>query len=206
LLARPARRTPGLPEPPIGGRGRQGVGAISSQGTVPATEQVWRECEADLQALAQLDHRNRIRELVDHANRNNVSFHPISPAGLDPSTRTGSAGRGGRPFVNSTPLLRQGALRDLGASTGGVSIVNTNDFERHLARIVTSTSAYYLLGYTPANTARDGSYRRITVRVRRPGIEVHARPRHNEIRPAASKSSAQNAVTAKLHVSNFTRT
>jgi hypothetical protein len=178
-----ARQTPRLPGPTIGGRGRQGVGVISSQGTVTMTEQVWRECETDLQALAQLDHRNRIREIVDHANRNNVSFHPISPAGLDTSTRTGSTGRGGGPFVNSTPLLRQGALRDLGDSTGGVSIVNTNDLERHLARIVTSTSAYYLLGYTPANRDLDGRYRRITVRVSRPGVEVHARPGYLAVPP-----------------------
>jgi hypothetical protein len=85
--------------------------------------------------------------------------------------------------VNSTPLLRQGALRDLGDSTGGVSIVNTNDFERHLARIVTSTSAYYLLGYTPANRDLDGRYRRITVRVSRPGVEVHARPGYLAVPP-----------------------
>jgi VWFA-related protein len=178
-----ARRPPRLPGPLIGGRGRQDAGVISSQGDVTMTERVWQECEADLQALAGLDHRNRIRELAEHANRSNVSFHPISPAGPDPSTRTGSAGRGGGPFVNSTPLLRQGALRDLGDSTGGVSIVNTNDFERHLARIVTSTSAYYLLGYTPANRDLDGRYRRITVRVSRPGVEVHARPGYLAVPP-----------------------
>jgi hypothetical protein len=171
-----ARRVPRLPEAPIGERGRQGVGVISSQGNVTMTEQVWGECEADLQALAQLDHRNRIRELIEAANRSNVSFHPISPAGLDTSTRTGVAGRGARAIANTTTLARQGALRDLGESTGGVSVVNTSNFDENIAQIVTSTSAYYLLGYAPANTALDGTYRRITVRVSRPDVDVHARP------------------------------
>src|SRR5690606_4733581 len=36
-------------------------------------------------------------------------------------------------------------------------------------------SNYYLLGYTPMNEARDGSYRRLQVRVRRPGLQVRSR-------------------------------
>jgi hypothetical protein len=57
-----------------------------------------------------------------------------------------------------------------------VSVVNTSNFDENIAQIVTSTSAYYLLGYAPANTALDGTYRRITVRVSRPDVDVHARP------------------------------
>ena len=189
------RQTPRVPELPIGGRGRQGAGVVSTQGVVTMTERVWGECEADLQSLAQLDHRNRIRELTDHANRNNVSFHPISPGGLDTSTRVGSAGRGGSPFVNTTTLARQGALRDLGESTGGVSVVNTSNFEENIERIVTSTSAYYLLGYTPARTELDGSYRRITVRVNRPDVEVHARPGYLAAPPPEEVSVAAPVVS-----------
>lgn len=191
-----ARQTPRLPEPLIGGRGRQGaVGVISSQGVVTMTEQVWRECDADLLALAQLDHRNRIRELTVHANRNNVSFHPISPAGQDTSTRTQFAGLRGASFVNTSTLLRQNALRDLGDSTGGVSVVNTNNFEENIERIMRSTSAYYLLGYSPANTALDGTYRRIRLRLKRPGVEVHARPGYLAIPPPTEVSVAVPAVS-----------
>ena len=40
---------------------------------------------------------------------------------------------------------------------------------------MTTTSSYYLLGYTPANTTADGRFRRISVKVSRPDTTVHAR-------------------------------
>ena len=36
-------------------------------------------------------------------------------------------------------------------------------------------SAYYLLGYSSTNTAKDGRFRRIQVRVKRDGLRVEAR-------------------------------
>ena len=40
------------------------------------------------------------------------------------------------------------------------------------SRLDTSTRAQYLLGYTPTNTNWDGKYRRIQVKVNRPGAQV----------------------------------
>jgi hypothetical protein len=47
--------------------------------------------------------------------------------------------------------------------------------ERALRRVVTQSSAYYLLGYAPSQRALDGKFHRIKVRVRRDGLEVRAR-------------------------------
>jgi len=53
--------------------------------------------------------------------------------------------------------------------------VNTNDLNRGLQRIADDFTSYYLLGYYSTNTKLDGQFRRINVRVRRPGVEVRAR-------------------------------
>jgi hypothetical protein len=42
--------------------------------------------------------------------------------------------------------------------------------------VIADTGSYYLLGYYSTNTRLDGRFRRLTVRVKRPGLEVRARP------------------------------
>jgi hypothetical protein len=78
--------------------------------------------------------------------------------------------------------------------------VNSNSFEEAFERIVRENSTYYVLGFTSTNDRRDGRYRRIEVRVRRPGLQVRARsgyvaplgraPRRQAADPALSKLSA----------------
>jgi VWFA-related protein len=64
----------------------------------------------------------------------------------------------------------------LAADTGGFSVKNTNDLGKGIQRIADESRAYYLLGYIPANTARDGRFRKIQVKVPgRKGINIRAR-------------------------------
>lgn len=158
--------------PPISGPGRP-LGTQPRLGDGFGTPMSPRHCEQDLSDLASLDHSNRLDEIAAHAARTNVSFHPISPGGLS-STRTRAAYRA--PYANTTLLDMQSGLRGLADDTGGMAIVNTNNVEQLLGRIMTTTSAYYLLGYTSTNTALDGRFRRISVKVKRPNTSVRARP------------------------------
>lgn len=52
---------------------------------------------------------------------------------------------------------------------------NTNDLVAGIRRIAAESRHYYLLGYVPGNTRRDGKFRRIEVKLRRPGLTVRAR-------------------------------
>ena len=53
--------------------------------------------------------------------------------------------------------------------------MNKNDFTNAFTRVVKDNSAYYVLGYYPKNERRDGGFRRIEVKMKRPGLDVHAR-------------------------------
>jgi VWFA-related protein len=173
-------RNPGLPsrgQPsggmPIGGGGggigiapRLGDGGGAAPGRVPS------ECQQDLKDLASLDQAGRLREITTYARRTNVSFYPISPQQLTAQVRSFRA-RGS--FENTTPSDMQNSLRGLAEDTGGIPIVGTNNVQDILQRIMMTTSSYYLLGYTPANTTADGRFRRISVKVSRPDTDVHAR-------------------------------
>jgi VWFA-related protein len=176
LLRGQPGETPGLPLP-IGGRGRDDNPIIvTERGAREVTRTDQSFCEVERAALAQLDHRRRLQDIVNRANRSNVSFYPASPAGLSMSSTPSSGGVRMQPFDMPTPLDRQSALRMLAEATDGYAIVNTNNLSGGLARMISDSSAYYLLGYESTNSVLDGRYRRITVQVSRPGVQVRARP------------------------------
>ena len=60
--------------------------------------------------------------------------------------------------------------------SGGFTVRNTNDLSKGIQRIADETRVYYLLGYASSNTARDGRFRKIEVKLaNNKGREVHAR-------------------------------
>jgi VWFA-related protein len=69
----------------------------------------------------------------------------------------------------------QDSLRVLAEETGGFAAVDKNDFREVFDRVVRDSSTYYVLGYHPSNDRRDGRFRKIEVRVRRPDVQVRSR-------------------------------
>jgi hypothetical protein len=69
----------------------------------------------------------------------------------------------------------QETLVTLAGDTGGRAFLDSNDFSKVFTGVQQDTSLYYLLGYHSTNTARDGRFRRITVRLNRPGLKIDFR-------------------------------
>lgn len=69
----------------------------------------------------------------------------------------------------------QETLVTLAGDTGGRAFLDSNDFGKVFTGVQQDTSLYYLLGYHSTNAARDGRFRRITVRVNRPGVKIDFR-------------------------------
>jgi VWFA-related protein len=146
------------------------------------------QCEQDRQSLMLMDHTFRLREITEQANRGNVTFYPIGAQGLavfdsdidELPAPIGPSGAGPPTIFdafadNRSMRTRQANLRYLAEETDGVAVVNTNNIEPALARIVDDLSSYYLLGYYSTNTELDGRFRNIKVRVTRPGVDVRHR-------------------------------
>lgn len=119
-----------------------------------------------------------MRGLVTAATRANVSIYPVDARGLPTAPA---------PTIKPIPTLvdedrfssgwvqAEQSLHELAAVTGGVALVHSNAFDEAFDRIVEEASAYYLLGYTPSDTRRDGRFRRVEVRTSRPGLKATTR-------------------------------
>jgi VWFA-related protein len=133
------------------------------------------------EATAVLDYT---REALGAATRSNVAYYAIDPRGLgslfDETMQMSAPPEDPSLGIGVTSLqdelrLSQDSLRTLAEETGGFAVVNTNDFAGSFDKLIRETSTYYVLGYYPANQRRDGRFRDIDVRVKRPGLEVDAR-------------------------------
>lgn len=135
-------------------------------------------CERERSMLAHSDHRSQFERLLQRANRANVSFYPVDARGLvafDENFGPNKPVEG--PVADAARLTsRREALRTLAANTDGYAILDTNNIDASLDRMVQDTGAYYLLGYYSTNARLDGRFRRLTVRVKRDGVDVRSRP------------------------------
>ena len=129
--------------------------------------------------------------MVAAANRAGVTFYPVDAAGLrahstvaatareqDYAGRVAlgdegrSQGAWTRDLEKQADLVRSdgtASLSRLAKETGGLLLENTNNVERIAKRIAEDQASHYLLAYTPARGEMDGTYRRVTVKVKRKG-------------------------------------
>jgi VWFA-related protein len=149
-------------------------------------------CNVEAARLRAFDTAHEIRDLLDAANRNNVSFYPVNPAGLEtPEVITGGNTPGSIQRQFDDIRDRWQLLLTLAGSTDGIA-VGSNDMAADLRRVVDDVSAYYLLSYYSTNSTMDGKYRRIEVKMKAPGVAVKAR--RGYLAPVAGPGSAGRAV------------
>jgi VWFA-related protein len=126
----------------------------------------------------QTDLLSDLRMVYELANRYNTAIYAVDPRGLAPfEFDLSTAGQAAVSLTKNQQMLdnTMDTLRLLADETDGRAILNTNDLDKGLRQIVRDSSAYYLLGYTSAVTT-DGKFHKINVRVKRPGLQVRARP------------------------------
>jgi VWFA-related protein len=112
-------------------------------------------------------------ELARAANRANTTIYTIDPRGL---VAGGDIEEQIDPQEWSAYVRKsQDTMRVLAEDTGGIAIVNSNDYDRGLKRIDAEVSDYYVLGYYSSNPDMTRRRRRIEVRVTRPDVSVQSR-------------------------------
>jgi VWFA-related protein len=124
-----------------------------------------------------------LNELIQAANTNLITFYTIDATGL---TGEGTPASSGTPLSNqigfeNRPSVtfqarqdRQAGMLEMATDTGGLALLNTNDFQRGLSRVYQDVSTYYTIG---ASLSKLGitRYEKVQVEVTRPGVKVRAR-------------------------------
>jgi VWFA-related protein len=142
------------------------------------------------------------RSVVSEANRANLSVYSVDARGLFTTSDNAAArrdllkametvrrqvqSRGGRAVTredilagevaeDAITLNAQGMLGALSESTGGRLVANSNDVRTGLGQALADMAGYYEVTYDPQLTAFDGSFRRVSVKVKRAGVSVQSR-------------------------------
>ena len=120
--------------------------------------------------FAMADLVSELAEVTRAANRANTTIYSIDPRGLvgGPDLDEKIDMVEYQNYVRNT----QDSLRVLADLTGGLAVVNQNDFSRALKRIDQETSDYYVVGYYSNNPDPNKRRRTVEVKVNRAGANV----------------------------------
>lgn len=133
--------------------------------------------------FADADLARELGELTRTANRANATIYTIDPRGL---VAGADLDEQLDPVEFSEHVRKtQDSLRVLAEETGGIAVVNQNDFDKALKRIDAETSDYYVLGYYSSNPDPLKRTRKIDVKVRRPDMRVVHRTSYSLKQPSA---------------------
>jgi VWFA-related protein len=134
-----------------------------------------------------IENQASLRAATNAAVKSNMSIYSIDTAGLQALTPFGDATTGslrGTASYNGASVqsnldanfASQETLSTLSADTGGKSFFDTNDFAPAFQQVQRDTAQYYVLGFRSTNTVRDGSFRKLTIKVNAPNVKVEYRP------------------------------
>jgi VWFA-related protein len=121
------------------------------------------------ETFADADLARELGELTRQANRSNVTMYTIDPRGL---VGMGDIDEQVDPQQwNEYVRKSQDSLRVIAEETGGIAVVNQNDFSKALKRIDAETSDYYVLGYYSKNPDATRRRRQVEVKISRKGAQ-----------------------------------
>jgi len=135
--------------------------------------------------FADADLAAELHALGNAANRANVSIYAIDPRGIAPFI--GADVQLGQDERKVHLQKTQASLRTLAEATGGLAVVNDNDFTTALKRIDAETSDYYVLGYYLSDRDPARRTRRLEVKVKRANVTVWSRSSYT-LRPRPPES------------------
>jgi len=147
------------------------------------------------------DQPELLESVISEANRSNLSFYTLDARGLSTvsnskvsvqtqeaiqTSMSGISDSG--PSVMSTDL--QANARHLATGTGGFAMDNSNDLRSPLRRLMEDVRSHYEVTYAPDSTNFDGHFRKLAVRVSRPGVTVQSRAGYYALPMVAGESLA----------------
>ncbi|MGP8268732.1 MAG: VWA domain-containing protein [Terracidiphilus sp.] len=134
-----------------------------------------------------IENQASLRSAVNAAVRANLAIYSVDTRGLQAISAVGDASTGslrgtgaysGGALLNNmnNNVATQEVMTTLSVDTGGKAFLDSNDFAPAFAQVERDTSAYYAIGFHSSNPARDGKYRKLTIKIDRPGVKMEYRP------------------------------
>jgi len=134
-----------------------------------------------------IENEASLRAAINAAVRADLAIYSVDTRGLQAIGPLGDASTGsmrGQGAFNGGALLNnmnqnfdtQEVMDRLSSDTGGKAFFDSNDFMPAFLQVQKDTSAYYAIGFHSSNLARDGKYRKLVVKIDRPGIKLEFRP------------------------------
>jgi VWFA-related protein len=133
---------------------------------------------------------------IDAARRANAAVYFVDSRGLVSLTSSFQASASGPPpaardvgrMILEETVLASGGSENIAEETGGTVFNGNNDLLGGLDRAAEESTAYYLLGYQPTKPA-SAKWRKLEVRVGRPGLKVRARLGYYPTLPAPDRKA-----------------
>jgi VWFA-related protein len=133
-----------------------------------------------------IENQTALRAAINTAVKANVAIYTMDSRGLEAQPPGGSAQtaslRGTAMYSGNAVqssldknFASQETLTTLAGDTGGKAFLDTNDLGQVFDRVQRDTSVYYVVGYKSSNPLRDGHFRRIEVKINRPGLKLEFR-------------------------------
>jgi VWFA-related protein len=134
-----------------------------------------------------IENQASLRAAINSAVRANLAIYSVDTRGLQAISPLGDASTGslrGTGAFNGASLgnnmnanfASQELMSTLSVDTGGKAFFDSNDFAPAFAQVQKDTSAYYAIGFHSTNPARDGKFRKLTIKINRPGVKLEYRP------------------------------
>lgn len=136
-----------------------------------------------------IDNQAQLEATINAAMKANINIYPIDARGLMADPPGGGASKGasrGTGIFNGSVYNSQRAqindsqetLVTLAADTGGKAFLDSNDLALGIKEAQQDLRSYYILGYYSTNSAEDGKYRRISIKLTNgmQGVRLEHRP------------------------------
>jgi len=130
-----------------------------------------------------VENQSQLKSTVNAAVRANVSIYSVDARGLVATPPGGDAStaspRGTGVFSGTKQQSQRDSFNDsqetltsLSSDTGGKALLDSNDLTMGIRQAQTDINSYYILGYYPSNSALDGKYRKIQVKLATPQLQA----------------------------------
>lgn len=134
-----------------------------------------------------IENQASMRAATNEAVKANMAIYSVDSRGLQAMPPVGDASKGS---LRGTAAYSGGAMQSnldanfgsqevlatLSSDTGGKAFFDSNDFAPAFQQVQHDTEAYYIVGFHSTNTARDGSFRHLTVKLNRSDVKIDYRP------------------------------